>query len=113
MTIENSSVIDAVGIDKETGSVVLSIFAHMPWGRDSLLLLEEKINRYLGFIESGEIFEAYPAAKGRPFVIEIYCHFRPTDEALRFLDAALLVAKEYGSVLQYTHAGQGYIDDVG
>ncbi|MFJ9451185.1 DUF6572 domain-containing protein [Herbaspirillum sp. NPDC101397] len=111
MTIENSSVIDAAGIDKETGSVVLSIFAHMPWDRESLLLLEEKINRYLGFIESGEIFEAYPAAQGRPRVIEIYCHFRPTDETLRFLDAAFLVAKEYGSALQYTHAGQGYLDD--
>jgi hypothetical protein len=30
-----------------------------------------------------------------------------------FFDAALLVAKEYGSTLQYAHAGQGYIDDAG
>lgn len=111
MTIENSSIIDAIGTDKATGTVHLSIFAHLPWNRSALLLLEEKTNRYLGFIEAGELIQAYPSAIGLQVVIDTYCKFRPTEEAITFFAKAAAVAREYGAEFHYTHAGNGYADD--
>jgi hypothetical protein len=72
MTVENTSTVDAVGTDKETGEVRLSIFDHLPWDTEHLRLLQDKINVYLGFIESGEIYVSYPNAKGRPLVIDVH-----------------------------------------
>lgn len=111
MTIEDSSTIDAIGTDKATGTVHLSIFAHLPWDRGALLLLQEKTNRYLGFIEAGELVQAYPSARELRVVIDTYCKFRPTDEAAAFFAKASAVAEEYGAEFRYTHAGQGYADD--
>ncbi|MDR6534474.1 DUF6572 domain-containing protein [Variovorax soli] len=63
MTVENTSIVDAVGTDTETGEVRLSIIDHLPWDTEHLRLLQDKINVYLGFIESGEIYVSYPSAK--------------------------------------------------
>ncbi|WP_370590617.1 DUF6572 domain-containing protein, partial [Xylophilus sp. ASV27] len=56
MNVENTTIVDAVGTDKETDEVRLSIFDHLPWDTEHLRLLQDKINVYLGFIESGEIY---------------------------------------------------------
>ncbi|RYE40359.1 MAG: hypothetical protein EOP24_41125 [Hyphomicrobiales bacterium] len=111
MTIEISDTIDAIGTDNLTGVVHLSIFNHLPWERAALLLLQEKINCYLGFIESGELVNVYPAASGRPVAIDAFCKFRPTQEAEAFFGRAAAVAGEYGATLKCTHAGYGYADD--
>ncbi|MGO8134287.1 DUF6572 domain-containing protein, partial [Rhizobium ruizarguesonis] len=57
MALDETNVIDAIGVDKATGELVLTITDHLEWkGSDSehLLLLQEKLNTYLGFVESGE-----------------------------------------------------------
>jgi hypothetical protein len=36
---------------------------------EHLLILQDKLNSYLRFIETGEIFESYPAAKNSSLVI--------------------------------------------
>ena len=42
-----------------TGEIVLTMADHLPWdqGKEHWSMLEEKINRYLGFIEAGELVE--------------------------------------------------------
>ncbi|WPH20819.1 DUF6572 domain-containing protein [Variovorax paradoxus] len=95
MTVENTSIVDAVGTDKDTGEVRLSIFDHLPWNTDHLRVLQDKINVYLGFIESGEIYVSYPNAKGRPLVIDVYTKFRPTEDATRFLKQAEAVTASH------------------
>lgn len=45
MTVENTSIVDAVGTDKETGEVRLSIFDHLPWDTEHLRLLQGKNQR--------------------------------------------------------------------
>ncbi|WP_431512364.1 DUF6572 domain-containing protein [Variovorax sp. DAIF25] len=103
MTIENPSIIDAIGMNEKTGHVCLSIFNHLPWSEHSLRLLQDKINRYLGFIEHGEIEEAYPQAIGHPIAIDVYCKFEPTEQALRFFQLAQTVAEEYGAKFGFEH----------
>ena len=55
MSVENSQVIDAISINPQD-VVVLTISDHLEWDEENehLLLLQNKINAYLGVIESGE-----------------------------------------------------------
>ena len=92
VSIEKTNVVDAVGIEKTTGEVILTIADYLPWGSASetqhLQLLEEKLNAYLRFIESGELVQAYPAAEGKRTLISLVGRCDPSDRALRFLSDA-------------------------
>src|SRR5262249_18572450 len=97
MSVDNHNVIDAVGIDKVTGEVVLTIADHFDWDEDQhLLVLQEKINRYLAFIESGEILTEYPKAIGKPIRIDICCKYSPSEMGEAFLTRAQEVINKAG-----------------
>ena len=98
MAVDNPHVIDAVGIERASGVVALTISDHLEWDEDNqhLVLLQEKINRYLAIIESGELFEAYPQAVGKPLRIDVVCKYSPTGDAERFLAAAREVIEQTG-----------------
>ena len=74
MSVVETNKIDIIGIDKQTGQVVLTITDHLDWNSDNdhLLMLQEKINFYLSFIESGEIFQIYSHARNRQALIKVY-----------------------------------------
>jgi uncharacterized protein DUF6572 len=86
MSVDQTQVIDVVSQDKD-GTIVLSISDHLDWdnGKQHLLILQEKINTYLNFIDSGEIYERYPDAKGHPIQIDVRFHYQPNMEARAFL----------------------------
>lgn len=86
MSVDKTGVIDAIGIDKSTGEIVLTITDPLDWGNDEhLLLLQEKLNTYLSFVEGGELLITYPDAKGRDVLIRIVCKFPPDESGVRFL----------------------------
>src|SRR5262245_20829342 len=105
MPVDNPEVVDAVGTEVATGNIVLTICDHLDWtdAESHLHLLSEKINRYLGFIESGELLENYPSAAGKSVRIDIYAKYPLTEEACRFFDHAREVARTYGVSL-LTHS---------
>lgn len=102
MCVENKNVIDIVGIDKD-GSVVLTISDHLEWDaeNDHLLILQNKINGYLGAIESGELYETYPKAKDRKIMIEIVALHSPNKEGLIFLQRVKDVLEAAGYRLHF------------
>jgi len=65
--------IDAIGIEKLTGDVVLTITDAWDWTDEAehLELLQHKILHYLRFLDEGQLAEAYPESIGRQVVIEI------------------------------------------
>jgi len=87
MSIEQTDVVDIISTDAVTGHVVLTISDHLDWSDSSAhqLLLQTKLNRYLAFVESGEIFESYPAAKGRPIKFKVVFQFPPDAGGRAFL----------------------------
>ena len=90
MAIEKADVVDAVGIERATGDVVLTIADSLDWDSsetEHLQMLQEKLNAYLRFIESGELHESYPDAAGRRPVISLVGRCEPSAAALRFLAA--------------------------
>jgi urate oxidase len=96
MSIEQPHIIDAIGTEIDTGVVVLTISDHLEWNREHLLLLQEKINTYLAFIESNEIYSTYPDAFDRKLAIEIRCKYRPDSEATEFLSKVSEIVKSTG-----------------
>ena len=85
MTVEQAKIIDLISLD-ESESVVLTITDHLEWSTDDHLFhLQEKVNAYLAFIESGELLDEYPKATGKQVRIEVVCKFRPDDRAIHFL----------------------------
>ena len=104
MTIEQTSTIDILAIDKATGNVKLVITDHRAWDTDSdehLQLLQQKINTYLRFIESGEMLETRPDTRGRDVVIAIVGKHPLSEEAQEFFDAAQGVVKKAGFDLEF------------
>ncbi|WP_156811483.1 MULTISPECIES: DUF6572 domain-containing protein [Cupriavidus] len=112
MTVERSEIIDAIGIDAVTGAVHLSIIDPLPWDLKHLQLLQEKINTYLGFIESGEIYASYPEAKRRQLIVDVISRFRPDESAMQFLVRANEIVETYGASLLLRHSGKGYDGDM-
>lgn len=102
MSVDNPKVVDAVGIETKSGSVVLTILDSLEWGTtDHLRSLQEKLNTYFGFIESGELESEYAHAKGRTVRIDVVCRFQPDADAMELLKQARTVAETAGWVLSW------------
>jgi hypothetical protein len=85
MSIDQTGVVDAIGVDGSTGQVVLTISDHLEWDKNHFMLLQEKLNTYLSFVESGELLGSYPNAKGREVLINVVCKYAPDQNAKGFL----------------------------
>ncbi|KAF2343109.1 DUF6572 domain-containing protein [Flavobacterium tistrianum] len=86
MSVEDKNVIDVITIDKQ-GILVLTISDHLEWDdkNEYLLLLQDKINRYLDFIESGQLAESYPDKADKKIMIQIVFKYQPNKTAEEFL----------------------------
>lgn len=73
MSLDKLEQIDAVGIDRRSGYVVLTIADYWDWADEEqhLLALQSKLNSYFRFIESGQIYSSYPQAHGRSVAIDV------------------------------------------
>ena len=87
MSVEQTNVVDFISTSKDGHEVILTVSDHLEWDAENkhLFLLQEKLNSYLRFIESGEIFDTYPNAKGKRIAIQIYALHLPEGDALEFL----------------------------
>ncbi len=96
MSVEQTNVVDFLSTNAD--KVILTISDHLDWDKENkhILLLQEKINSYLAFIESGEILERYPDSKGRRPMISIKLMHKPNIEALDFFAKVKKVAATIG-----------------
>jgi len=110
MTIEQTNVIDIIGHDKENNKLNLIISDHLEWDEENekLLLLQEKINSYLAFLESEEILEHYPNSKYEAYVIKIISKYKPNEEAEKFLNLAKETIIEAGFNLKWEPLEETY-----
>lgn len=111
MAVDEPDWIDVMGTDKHDGTLRLSISDHLDW-TDSLahqLALQEKINRYLAFVESGEILEHQPDAAERRICIHVFLKYKPDSSGLEFLarSAAVLSGAGFGFSYRVLEIEQG------
>jgi len=90
MSIEQRKVVDFISTRGQGGRIILTISDHRPWtsGTNHVQALQDKINDYLAFIESGEVYDSYPRAHGQEIEIQIVCKYPPEGEGVRFLKLA-------------------------
>ena len=103
MSVVDTDSIDAIGMEKEAGRVFLSIIDSLAWDQENvhLFTLQEKINTYLYFIESGELIKALPDAAGFDIAIELILIHMPTDEAITFFDKTTQILLDKGIVFVF------------
>jgi hypothetical protein len=82
MTVEQIQAVDFIGVDA-SGRAVLTISDYLLWDdiKSHLFTLQEKLNAYLRFIESGEMIEKRPELAGRAILISVVLKFPIPNEA--------------------------------
>lgn len=98
MSVEDLNVIDIISVSRDTNEVTLTISDHLDWSnvREHSLLLQEKINAYLRFIESGELQTKYPPSIGRRPIILVVSKFQPDEGAQVFLQKVSVILENAG-----------------
>jgi hypothetical protein len=108
MSVLESKTIDIISTDKQ-GRVVLTVTDHLSWEDENHLhILQKKLNAYLAFVESGEVYEKYADAKGRAFLFKVSCKFRPNAEGLDFLTKAKEIIERAGFQFQHDVSAPSY-----
>ena len=86
------SVVDRNVVDfghEDDDKVTICISDHIPWEADILKahleVLQDKVNDYLDYIESGQIYDDF-GGKGKAANIKVlFCH-DPSDEAVNYIN---------------------------
>jgi hypothetical protein len=107
MAVDEADKVDAIGVDRTTGYVVLTISDHLSWAESEELhreVLREKINSYLAFIESGELYKTYPNAVGRQVLISVAGKFDLSPVGCEFFTNATEVIRRAGFNLEFKKA---------
>jgi hypothetical protein len=106
MTIDQTDIVDFVSFEKTTGDVMLTISDHHDWSENEgnhLMLLQSKLNYYLAFIESGELADKFPKARGCEVVIKIMGKYPLSKMAAQFIEIASATIHNAGFKLQFNH----------
>jgi hypothetical protein len=104
MSVDQTEVVDFVHLDPKSDEVLLSISDQLGWDEDEgehLLLLQEKLNTYLGYVEGGQLTSDFPHLKGKPIVIRVFGTYPLSERALRFFDLAKGKIEEAGCKLRF------------
>lgn len=89
MAIDDIDKVDMIALNED--EAVMIITDHLPWGEDlkddeHMYLMQEKINSYLRFYESGEIYQAQPKTKDKKVIISLVSKYQPNEKGQWFID---------------------------
>ncbi len=97
MTIESTSQIDILTVRESLGQIQLTISDHLPWEQsDKLLLIQQKVNHYLAFIESGEMESQHPKSATLTPVLKLISLYPPQSTDLEFLKQVQAIIEDAG-----------------
>ncbi|MDV3349823.1 hypothetical protein QGP82_14050 [Leptothoe sp. LEGE 181152] len=106
MSIQNLDEVDLIGVNKAIGRVELAIIDDLDWNdvKSHLLILQDKVNAYLGFIESGQIYESYPEASSFRPVIQVLAQYSLPKEGREFMEKLKIFLDEVGYDFEFKMA---------
>lgn len=105
MSIEQTNIVDVVSVDRDSGDLLITVSDHLPWDQEEdrhLLLLQEKLNAYLRFVESGEVMKKFPDANSRNIVINVVGKFPLSVKAKMFFEQAGSAIRAAGFDLRFS-----------
>jgi hypothetical protein len=116
MTVEDIDKVDRLAFNRTNGDVLLVISDHLDWDENEgehLLALQGKLNTYLEFVESGQLYAKYPRAIGKKIIFFVVGKFPLSDEASKLYRLAGKAIQDYGYSLQFVHHKPGEAIPIG
>jgi hypothetical protein len=106
MSIEQQNTIDLVVPDPKTGKTVLVLYDFFEWYDDKddgehLLMLQEKMNTYLAFVEGGQLYRDWPEAVGGKIEFLVLAFYPLGVQAKRFYELATKTITDAGFSLRF------------
>jgi len=101
MAVDDPTTIDFVST--KDGVVTLSVADHLDWSDQDthLARLQDKLNTYAEFINSGELVEKFPESADRRPLIKVHFVHSPTAAAKDFLAKAASAVEAEGISFSY------------
>jgi len=113
MGIEDIHKIDLVVEERDNGPIRLQMLEAREWSlsAERIEQLENKISAYYNFVESGQLTNQVPTAKGRKCVVELICQHEPPAKLISMfpqvralfaqqkIDFRVVLARELGGSL--------------
>ena len=96
--VQNHAVVDLITLDKASDTVVVVMIERRAWDatREQFKQIEEKLNRYMGYVLEGFLAEQYPQYRGKSVHIRLDCAEAPHGEAVRFVEAMTHATESHG-----------------
>lgn len=97
MSIDDQGTVDFLVIERGHPKIVLVISDHWDWSQplEHVYALQEKMNTYVGFIESGEVWESASKQSGQtvapgsiPIEVKVFLRSDPPPMFLEFMGRA-------------------------
>ena len=97
MSIEDSNKIDFLAVEQGHSKIVLAISDHWEWAKplEHIYALQEKMNAYAAFVESGQVWDSATKQCGRsvvpgsvPVEVKVFLRFEPPPIFFQFLAQA-------------------------
>ena len=110
MSVKDPDIIDGIGIEKETNTLVLLAVDPFDWKvqeHEHLKAIQQKMNTYVYYIEKKKYSEKYPDRDFDGFRIELVFKYQYTDAGERFLASGKKQLKNRGIELLYSVRGNG------
>lgn len=87
MSVVEKNIIDGIALANKN-SLILLISDHLDWNNEyeHLLILQDKINAYVSFIENKEYTEMFPQKNIKQILFEIHEKHGVTENARKFVD---------------------------
>lgn len=107
--VEDATMVDTIGRDKDTGEYKLFLTEYRPWNsvEHQLQQLVVKTGNYIQFVKNGELVKQLPEAEGVPVSIVIGYYDDPTPEAQDVLNQLVPQIEGHGigvSLIKYDPA---------
>jgi len=108
--VQNATMMDLITLDPALDLVVLVMIERRAWGASpqQFQQIEEKINRYLGYVLDGFLAQHHPQYEGKRVAIRLDCAEPPHGDAETFVAAAqhAIEAQGLGFLLNVTPSPQ-------
>jgi len=103
MSVIDKEKIDAIAITPDGEGIKFLITDHLNWTDEykHLLVMQEKINIYIMFLESGQYKDVYINMEFQYVVIEIHFMYEPTEKARPFLQTVQNQISQMGIRIEY------------
>lgn len=103
MSIQDTKTVDFVSLESEPNTALLVVSDHLDWANTlkHQLALQEKLNAYLSFIESRELYVRFPKANGKRVEIRVMFQHEPDTSGMNFLQKVKGAIEQAGFHFSY------------